>query len=153
MEIRNLPQDPEPAGWNAILPPEPPRQAIEGDAAADWLVIGAGFAGLAAARRLRQHAPSDRIIVLDATRVAHGPAGRNSGFMIALPHDLASGDYGGGGLEADRRRTRLNRAAIDFAADAAREYRLGPEVFSRSGKINAAATTRGLAHNAAYSRI
>lgn len=100
---------------------------------------------------LRQRAPSDRIVLLDATRVANGPAGRNSGFMIDLPHDLASGEYAGG-LEADQRRTRLSRAGIDFAADAAGEYRLGVEVFDRRGKINAAATAKDLAHNAAYSK-
>ena len=149
MEIRNLPKDPGPAGWNAILPPEPPRQPLEGPVTADWLVIGAGFAGLAAARRLRQRAPGSRVVVLDATRVAHGTAGRNSGFMIDLPHDLQSADYGGS-LEADRRRTAMSRAAIDFAAEAAREYGLGDEAFSRSGKINAAATDKGLQHNAGY---
>ena len=151
MEIRNLPKDPGPAGWNAILPDEPPRPALEGATTADWLVIGAGFTGLAAARRLRQRRPDDRIAVLEATRVGHGPAGRNSGFMIDLPHHLTSDDYGGA-LEADRKRTAMTRAAIDFAADAAQEYDLGDEAFIRSGKINAAATEKGLRHNADYSR-
>ena len=154
MEIRNLPKDPGPAGWYAILPDEPPRPALEGATTADWLVIGAGFAGfagLAAARRLRQRRPDDRIAVLEATRVGHGPAGRNTGFMIDLPHHLTSDDYGGA-LEADRKRTAMTRAAIDFAADAAQEYDLGDEAFIRSGKINGAATEKGMRLNADYSR-
>jgi glycine/D-amino acid oxidase-like deaminating enzyme len=151
MKVTRLPKDPGPAGWNAILPEEPPRPALDGATTADWLLIGAGFAGLAGARRLRQSRPDDRIAVLEATRVAHGPAGRNSGFMIDLPHVLQSDDYGGS-LDADRRRTAMNRAAIEFAEDAAREYGLSAEAFTRSGKTNAAATQKGLGHNAAYAR-
>jgi glycine/D-amino acid oxidase-like deaminating enzyme len=151
MEIRNLPKDPGPAGWNAILPEEPPRPALEIETTADWLVIGAGFAGFAAARRLRQRQPDDRIAVLEASRVGHGPAGRNSGFMIDLPHHLSSDGYGGG-LEADRKRTTMTRAAIDFAGAAAQEYGLCDEAFIRSGKVNAAATEKGLRHNGDYSR-
>ena len=35
------------------------------------------------------------VIMLDAGRVGEGAAGRNSGFMIDLPHDLQSDDYAG----------------------------------------------------------
>ena len=149
MKINKLPVDTGPAAWNAILPDEPARPSLNESVTADWLVIGAGFAGLAATRRLRQLRPDDRIAVLDATRVAHGPAGRNTGFMIDLPHDLASDGYGGS-VERDRRQIGRNRAAIDFAADAAREYGLSAEAFVRSGKVNAASTEKGLRHNAAY---
>jgi len=93
--------------------------------------------------------PTDRVTVLEAGRVAEGPAGRNSGFMIDLPHDLASDDYGGN-LEHDRKQTRLNRAGISFALEAADEYGLSEEAIVQSGKINAAATEKGLRHNAAY---
>ena len=40
-----------------------------------WLVIGAGFAGLAAAKRLSQLRPEDRIVLLEGKRVAEGPGG------------------------------------------------------------------------------
>ncbi len=150
MRITKLPLDPCPAGWNAILPPQAEYPELEDGRTADWLVVGAGFAGLAAARRLRQLHPKDRIIVLEARRVAHGPAGRNSGFMIDLPHNLTSEDYGGA-LENDRKHARLNRAAIDFNAAAAEDYGLSEEAFVRSGKANAAATERGLKHNRTYS--
>jgi glycine/D-amino acid oxidase-like deaminating enzyme len=150
MKVEKLPMDPGPAGWNAILPPQTGYPELEGAQTADWLVIGAGFAGLAAARRLKQLHPKDRIVILEARRVAHGPAGRNSGFMIDLPHNLTSEDYGGA-LEADRKHARLNRAAIDFNAGAAGEYGLSEEAFCRPGKTNAAATEKGLQHNRTYS--
>ncbi|MEM7270735.1 MAG: FAD-dependent oxidoreductase, partial [Pseudomonadota bacterium] len=96
MIVDRLPIDTGPAGWNEILPAAPPPNQLAGDETADWLVIGAGFAGLAAARRLAQNNPGDRVVVLDAVRIGEGPVGRNSGFMIDLPHVLTSGDYIGG---------------------------------------------------------
>ncbi|MEL6337158.1 MAG: FAD-binding oxidoreductase [Pseudomonadota bacterium] len=146
-----LPRDVGICGWNALLPPPPAPRVLEDDVTADWLVIGAGWAGLAAARRLSQLVGQDRIVVLEAGRLGEGPAGRNSGFMIDLPHKLQSGTYTGQ-ADADRRQTRLNRAAIDFAAAAAEEYGLDEEAFARPGKVNAAATARGMAHNEAYAR-
>ncbi|MDG1414708.1 MAG: FAD-dependent oxidoreductase, partial [Alphaproteobacteria bacterium] len=146
-----LPAEPGPAAWNALLPePAAPRVLAE-KRTADWLVIGAGFAGLAAATRLSQLRPDDTIVILEALRVAEGPAGRNSGFMIDLPHDLTSEDYGGA-LESDRAQTRANRAAIDFAQAMAEEAELSAEAFNRCGKINGAATDKGHQHNLDYAK-
>lgn len=149
MTAPRLPSDPGPAGWNAILPPQGPATRLRGHRRVAWLVIGGGFAGLSAARRLQQLCPGDAIAVVEARRIADGPAGRNSGFMIDLPHDLASEDYGGA-AEKDRREIAWNRAAIAFAADMASEYGLTREAFDPCGKINAAATGQGLDHAAHY---
>ena len=146
MKVTKLPKDPGVTGWNAILPEAPDAEVLEGRITADWLVIGAGYAGLAAARRLAQLHPRDQIVVLEASRVGHGPAGRNSGFMIDLPHDLASDDYGGA-LKKDLAQTRANRAGIGFAAEMAAEYGLSGEAFALSGKTNAAASERGHQHH------
>ncbi|MEI4486756.1 FAD-binding oxidoreductase [Frigidibacter sp. MR17.14] len=140
------------AGWRAILPAAPACPALSGAAGADVAIVGAGFAGLSAARRLLQIEPGLRIAILDATRIAEGGTGRNSGFMIDLPHELTSGDYAGGGESRDRALTRLNRQAIDFAAEAVRDYAIPAGYFQRSGKINAAATDAGLAQNESYAK-
>jgi glycine/D-amino acid oxidase-like deaminating enzyme len=149
MKVRRLPRDPGPAGWNSLLEPAPAAVELEVRTTADWLVIGAGFAGLAAARRLAQLCPDDKIVVVDATRVGEGPAGRNSGFMIDLPHDLASENYGGQ-VAGDQTQTADNRRAIAFAADMARDFDLPSEAFVQSGKINGAASEKGHAHNRAF---
>lgn len=150
-DVIRLPKDPGPAGWNRLLPAPGPNNQLQGDTKADWLVIGAGFAGLAATRRLSQLFPGDRIALLEAQRVGDGPAGRNSGFMIDLPHDLGSKNYSGA-LETDRLTIEDNRRAIAFAAEMAEAYGLSAEAFTRSGKMNAAATSKGLAHNAEFAR-
>ena len=139
------------SGWNAILPPRAPSAALDRDIECDYLVVGAGFAGLAAARRLRQLQADAGIVIVEAAEVACGPAGRNSGFMIDLPHALTSGSYEGE-IDNDRRNIALNRAAIDFAADAGREYGFADECFEVCGKVNAAATASGDRHNRDYAR-
>jgi glycine/D-amino acid oxidase-like deaminating enzyme len=148
--------EPKPAdlgrsGWDAILPERVPQAPLERDVDCDYLVVGAGFAGLSAAWRLRQLDAPARIVIVEAQQVASGPAGRNSGFMIDLPHALASGSYAGDDSE-DRRNIRMNRAAIAFAGKIARECEFPDEAFDPCGKINAAASPVGTAHNSAYAR-
>ena len=94
------PQFASKAAWAEILGQGPVYASLEGPQTADVVIVGAGFAGLSAARRLLQLDPSLRVVVLDALDIAQGSAGRNSGFMIDLPHDLASEDYAGDGDEA-----------------------------------------------------
>lgn len=146
---KNLPHNPGVTGWNAILPKDRSPHILNENLHADWLIIGGGFAGLSAARRLSQLAPNTRIVVLEAGRIGDGPAGRNSGFMIDLPHVLSSKDYAGDSSE-DLLQITMNRRAIDFALDAAQEYGFDFEIISQSGKVNGAATSKGAAHNLAY---
>ncbi len=149
MKIRKQPKDPGATGWNRILPPQINYPELETSQCCDNLVIGAGFAGLAAARRIQQLNPDGKTIIVEARRVAQGPAGRNTGFMIDLPHDLASNNYAGD-QQQDLNQIKFNRAGITFAAEAAEEYAMSSEAYIRSGKINAAASTRGLKHNCDY---
>ena len=137
-----------PAAWAVILGDYPMPQPLEGAQTADVVIIGGGFAGLSAARRLRQMDAALRITVLDALRIGEGSAGRNSGFMIDLPHDLASDDYAGSG--DDRALIALNRQAIGFARAAVAEYGINPAYADPVGKVNGAASAAGDAHNRSY---
>lgn len=147
----SLPVDPGPAAWAQILPRPRRYRPLQGAREFDWLVIGAGFAGLSAARRLRQLRPGASIAVIEAARIAEGASGRNSGFMIDLPHHLAAESYAGA-LAQDRATIAQNRAAIAFAQEAARAYAMPPEALAPVGKVNAAATEAGERANAAYAR-
>ncbi len=149
-EAKRLPRQTGAAGWNAILPAQTPLPELQQDLSADITIVGGGFAGLSTARRLHQLDPSLKIAVLEAGRFAEGSAGRNSGFMIDLPHDLASDNYAGDGLEADRATIALNRKAIAFAQQVAEDCVLSDEVFDPCGKFNAAATPSGDLHNREY---
>lgn len=145
---RRLPVQLGRAGWNAILGDTPPPAPLAADATVDFAVIGAGFAGLSAARQLRLKAPGARIAVLEAGRIAESAAGRNSGFMIDLPHELTSEDYAGAG--DDRAVIALNRAAQAFARGAVDDYGIAPGYFDPVGKVNGAASAAADAHNKSY---
>ncbi|SEF85264.1 Glycine/D-amino acid oxidase [Marinobacterium lutimaris] len=114
-------------------------------------MVGGGFAGIAAARRLAQLVEGESIVLLEAGRLADGPAGRNSGFMIDLPHELNSETYAGA-IDKDLQQIRLNRTAIDFARDMASEYGMDAKVFDSCGKVTAAGTNKGIAHIASYKK-
>lgn len=137
-----------PAAWAEILGNGPRYPALEGARKADVVIIGAGFAGLSAACRLLQLDAQLRVVVLDALDIAEGTAGRNSGFMIDLPHDLSSPDYAGGGDE--KALIALNRRAIAFAKGAAKQFAIPPAYVDPLGKVNGAASDAGEAHNRSY---
>ena len=48
----------------------------------DWLIIGAGYTGLSAARKLGQLYPKQRIILIDAQLAGEGASSRNSGYLV-----------------------------------------------------------------------
>jgi len=149
INVSKTPKDTGPAGWNTILSPAAPYPQLHGDIQADWVVVGGGFTGIAAARRLSQLVGDERIVLLDASRLAEGPAGRNSGFMIDLPHDLNSETYAGA-QDEDRKQIRLNRLAIDFAREMADEFGMPQAVFDGCGKVTGAGSSRGEKHIDSY---
>ena len=150
--IKRLPVNTGISGWEAISTRTAPIRTLERHITADWLIIGAGFAGLSAARRLSQLLPDQKIVVLDANEIAKGTAGRNSGFMIDVPHNIAAGEYSAADDRAATLEIAQNRLAIRFAADVAAEYGMSRDIFDPSGKINAAATPRGMKLNSDFAR-
>lgn len=145
---RRTPRHRGPAAWSAILPGQPAPVPLPGDQTVDVAIIGGGFAGLAAARRLRQIDPHVSVALLEASRLAEGASGRNSGFMIDLPHELTSDDYAGHG--DDRATIALNRQAIAFARGAVNDYGIRPDCFEPAGKVNGAASDSADVRNRSY---
>ena len=136
-----------PAAWNDILGAQDAAVPLSGETTADFVIVGAGFAGLSAARRLKQLHPDARVVVLEAGRVAEGAAGRNSGFMIDLPHELTSDNYAG---TDDAALIALNRRAIAFGQAAVEDYDIPRDYFDPAGKINGAVGDAAEAHNTTY---
>ena len=55
---------------------------LNDDKSCDWLIIGAGYTGLSAARKLSELHPDQKIIVVDAQLAGEGASGRNSGYLV-----------------------------------------------------------------------
>lgn len=145
----NLPYDDSTCGWYSALPEQPACTRLLGEQRADYAVIGAGFAGLAAARRLAEHYPTARILLVDAQRVAYGASGRNSGFVIDLPHKFA--------LEHPeplhkQRLLGLNRAAIDQLQSLVQRHGIECQ-WSHAGKYQGAVGARGMAYLAHFEKL
>ena len=136
-----LPENDRTNGWAAHLPARAPRTHLTGDARADWIVIGAGWAGLAAARRLAENRPSDRIVIIDAAAASDGASGRNSGFAIDLPHTSGgSANENEGALGY----MRLARAAIAHLKEQVETHGIDCD-WRQKGKYQSAVTDRGAA--------
>ncbi len=139
MKIKLLPEDDKTNGWSAILPNRQPRRGLDKHIRADWLVIGAGFAGLAAARQLALNRPDDQIALVEAHEVAEGASGRNSGFAIDLPHNVGSSLEE---LEASKCYMGLARAAIAHLEDMVQQHGIDCG-WARKGKYHAAVSAHG----------
>ncbi len=94
-------------GWNQMLPARQAQPSIQRDQSTHWTIVGAGFTGLACARRLAQLHPHEQILLLDARCIGLGASGRNSGFAVNVSR-------AGGFFDSDMRHQyqRLNRINI-----------------------------------------
>ena len=57
-------------------------KTLDRDKSCDWLIVGAGYTGLSAARKLSELHPNQKIIIVDAQLAGEGASGRNSGYLV-----------------------------------------------------------------------
>lgn len=139
MKIGILPSNDKTNGWDRVLPGRTPHAVLAADRTADWLVVGAGYAGLAAARRLAENRPDEKIVVLDAGRCGENASGRNSGFAIDTPHTTSSDP---GELESAHAYMRLSRAAIAYHEEQIARHGFDCD-WQVAGKYQTSVTDRG----------
>jgi len=136
MKISMLPADDATCGWINTLPARREPNRLRGDVSADWAIVGAGFTGLAAARRLTELAPDARVVMVDAQRAGESASGRNSGFIVDVSTSRA-----GTREEEDEiylAKHRLNLAAISALEGLVREHGIDCQ-WRQIGKYHCAA--------------
>jgi len=57
-------------------------KTLSNDINCEWLVVGAGYTGLSAARKLGQIYPNQKILLVDAQLAGEGASSRNSGYLV-----------------------------------------------------------------------
>ena len=57
-------------------------KALKSNENCEWIIIGAGYTGLSAARKLGQLKPNKKIILVDAQLAGEGASSRNSGYLV-----------------------------------------------------------------------
>jgi glycine/D-amino acid oxidase-like deaminating enzyme len=68
--------------WINDLIPRTYIKTLKSNEDCDWMVVGAGYTGLSAARKLGQLHPNQKIILVDAQLAGEGASGRNSGYLV-----------------------------------------------------------------------
>ncbi|QCI13996.1 FAD-binding oxidoreductase [Pseudomonas putida] len=149
-KISSLPADDATCGWYHLSAPRTPRPAHSGHSKARWVVVGAGFTGLAAARQLATNFPDDEIVLIEAQEVGFGTSGRNAGFAIDLPHDIGAEDYIGD-IDIAKTVLKLNLGGQSFLKELIDRHGIECQ-FRHCGKYQAAIEDRGIAVLDAYRR-
>lgn len=137
--VRHLPSADRDCGWIETLPPPPPARRLTGEQRADCAVLGAGFTGLATARRLAGLRPGWRVAVLEALRAGDGASGRSSGFVVDRAHFIARLPF-----ETSRRYLELCRSGIDGLRALVQAHGIACD-WDESGWLHAAAGEEGAA--------
>lgn len=142
MNTSFLPHYSSHSGWNALLPARIARTEPPASRAFDYIVIGAGFTGLSAARRLSELAPDRSVLVLEGSVIGEGSSSRNSGFMSTFPRsgivkDPVQDDLLG------RSQIRVYEQGLQWLKDTLLQNKIDCGWDEDSGKYNASATPAG----------
>ena len=129
------------SGWNALLPARQARTAAPEERHFEAVVIGAGVTGLAAARRIAELQPQARVLLIDASTIGEGSSGRNSGFLINLPHNTGMSGHGSP-VEVARKQIKLYNTGIDWLKSLVDQHGIDCG-WNPVGKYHAAATPDG----------
>jgi glycine/D-amino acid oxidase-like deaminating enzyme len=68
--------------WVKDLIPRTNIKTLQSNEDCEWLVIGAGYTGLSAARKLGQLDQNQKIILIDSQLAGEGASSRNSGYLV-----------------------------------------------------------------------
>ena len=100
-------------GWIAQAGQYRAFPALLGEQTTDWLILGGGFTGLSAARELAGRRPNDRIILIDAQRIAQGASARNSGFNVGYDLPDVGADPSPDDMAAFLAQTEIDKAGAE----------------------------------------
>ena len=86
-------------------------KTISSDLNCEWLIIGAGYTGLSAARKLGKLYPNQNIFLVDAQLAGEGASSRNSGYLVDTT--LNDGFTSNKELENYKKKTDIYKLGID----------------------------------------
>jgi len=88
----------------------------------EWLIIGAGYTGLSAARKLAQLHPNQKIIIVDAQLAGEGASSRNSGYLVDTT--LNDGFTSNKEIENYKKKTDIYKLGISAVKRFVKEYQV-----------------------------
>jgi len=88
----------------------------------EWLIIGAGYTGLSAARKLGQLYPNQKILLVDAQLAGEGASSRNSGYLVDTT--LNDGFTSNKELENYKKKADIYKIGIEAVKKFVKEYQV-----------------------------
>jgi glycine/D-amino acid oxidase-like deaminating enzyme len=120
--------------WINDLDPRTNIKSLTNDINCDWLIIGAGFTGLSAARKLGLIHPNKSITLVDAQLAGEGASSRNSGYLVDTT--LNDGFTSDKDLANYKIKTDIYKLGIETVKKFIKEYQVDCD-FNESGKYYA----------------
>jgi glycine/D-amino acid oxidase-like deaminating enzyme len=97
-------------------------KTLSHDELCEWLIIGAGYTGLSAARKLGQLYPNQKIILVDSQLAGEGASSRNSGYLVDTT--LNDGFTSNKELENYKKKTDIYDLGINVVKKFINEYQV-----------------------------
>ena len=95
---------------------------LSSDLECEWLIIGAGYTGLSAARKLGQLYPNQKILLVDAQLAGEGASSRNSGYLVDTT--LNDGFTSNKELDNYKKKADIYKLGIDVIKKFIKEYQV-----------------------------
>ena len=111
--------------WINDLSPRRNFQTLSSNLNCEWLIIGAGYTGLSAARKLGQIYRNQKILLLDAQLAGEGASSRNSGYLVDTT--LNDGFTSNKELENYKKKADIYKLGIEAVKRFIKEYQVDCE--------------------------
>ena len=108
--------------WVNDLSPRSNIKKLSTNLKCEWLIIGAGYTGLSAARKLGQLYPNQKILLVDAQLAGEGASSRNSGYLVDTT--LNDGFTSNKELENYKKKTDIYKLGIEVVKKFIKEYQV-----------------------------
>tara|TARA_Y100001970_G_scaffold254125_1_gene329608 strand:- start:195 stop:1499 length:1305 start_codon:yes stop_codon:yes gene_type:complete len=108
--------------WINDLSPRENYQSLSSDLNCEWLIIGAGYTGLSAARKLAQIYRNKKILLVDSQLAGEGASSRNSGYLVDTT--LNDGFTSNKDLENYKKKTDIYKLGIETVKRFVEEYQV-----------------------------
>jgi len=108
--------------WINDLSPRSNIKTFSSDLNCEWLIIGAGYTGLSAARKLGQLYPKQKILIVDAQLAGEGASSRNSGYLVDTT--LNDGFTSNKELENYKKKANIYKLGIEAVKRFIKEYQV-----------------------------
>ena len=109
-------------GWINDLSPRTNIKSLDKNYDCEWLIIGAGYTGLSAARKLGQLYSNQKIILVDAQLAGEGASSRNSGYLVETT--LNDGFTSNKELENYKKKADIYELGIEVVKKFIKEYQV-----------------------------